>query len=271
MKKQQFILKKGSIPDALSNLHAKRPYFNHADVVGRPMFIAWIDIMGTASPMARSMATATIIIGKLHTAILRAIEDDASRSVAVHPLVDGAYLSSDNRDDLLSVVTDVMRGLAITFIMTDDALHHFMVRCCVSFGPVVLGESLRQADNAHLAGREGYTGSILLGPAVAGAYLGERNASPFGVWIDAPARLHPEVGQQIPYTHFPWWLFDKKHSKSDLLIKNTLSSHLGIFLQWCEDHSTWILYPKEDIKRHRAMVNEYFSNAGSHGTAHRKS
>lgn len=256
MRIQQFQLVKSNVPDEIKRLKDERPYTNVEKLIYRHRFVAWIDILGTANTMARSLNITTNFVGKLHVAVL-AGQQKLQSQCNIYPLVDGVYITSTSRDQVLKLLKHTFRSLAINFILETDAEHHFMVRSCLSHGPLIEGLDIASA-NRILQSQSSHSKHMVLGPGVAGAYAGERNASPFGIWIDTPVRLYPDIKDRIVSTHFPWWRYDTQ--PDDYLVARSLANALEDYFAWCEGHLSWILYPKEALERHRALAKDYFND-----------
>jgi hypothetical protein len=248
-----------AIPAAVQSCRAERPFFDNSEIPepqGR--YVAWLDTMGAASIMARSMGIAANFLGKLHTAALRTRQEQAAGDdLTIYPLVDGCYITASRQGPFLGQLKGMMRKLALTFIMEDDPLFHFMVRCCVAFGPVWEGTAFMTSSNVTLRDNPQYTKQILLGPAVAQAHEGERLASPFGVWVHESARAFaPSTARPIMATHWQWWRFSP--NAVDTEIAMTLVQHLNAYLAWCKSNNTWLLYPETQIAVHTQLVTQYF-------------
>lgn len=249
------------IPQRLAEARNQRPFFLDQGVAERlhPKYVAWVDLMGANSAMRRSIVIAAIAIGKLHVAALNAKHDVGRDNVRLYPVIDGVYITADRKGPLLRTIAHMMRSLALDFCLAESALYKFMLRGAVTYGPLCEGEDLMTERNYTLVNNAGHSENICLGIPMAQAYDAESNASPFGIWIHESARAFcPEGGTPITFTHWPWWnSLDDTDFAQDLV--STLHAGLCEYLDWCDQHSTSILYPPDAIARHRGLVDQYFT------------
>jgi hypothetical protein len=103
-------------------------------------------------------------------------------------MMDGVYITSPRQGPLRYLLSAVLRRLAETFLVEKTPWFKFMVRGCISFGPLIDGRDLPEQASHSLARNPTYRDSILIGIPLAQAYRGETSAPPFGVFIDESAR-----------------------------------------------------------------------------------
>jgi len=250
------LFSKPTPPAALEPLKRRRPLFTSTDLGKPPLkYVAWIDLMGTGSIMTRSMPTTANFIGKLHAAAVRSKPEQANTTgMHLYPVVDGLYATTPHKSMLLSFVKNLFISLAATFIYEVKPYHHFVVRAGIAYGPVWEGRNLvAHADDA-LRTAEDYAEAILLGPPVVAAYNAEKEAAPFGIWVDSSARAFGPRGTTIPFTHLRWW--EGEDVPPELI--PSLASHLACFYKWCRENSHELLYGEERVKLHEALAREYF-------------
>jgi hypothetical protein len=248
------------IPDSVALLKDDRPYFSAKGVVDRlgVRYVGWIDLMGTSSMMRRSATIAAVFIGKLHSAAIKASKNLPTDQVRLYPVIDGVYMTSSTQAPLLRVMKEIMRVLSINFVLEKDIVHRFMVRGAIAFGPMCEGEDLLTEANWQLSSRPEYAKSICLGVPLAQAADAEKGASPYGIWIHesarsfAPPGVHPLTG-----THWHWWRYQT--GAADQQLVDCLHSQLVEYLNWCERHSTYLIYAEDRIAAHRHLVNQYFT------------
>jgi hypothetical protein len=221
-------------------------------------YVAWIDTMGAASIMSRSMGITANFLGKLHTAALRARHELATGDdLRIYPVVDGVYVTASRQGSVLAQLKGMIRSLALCFIFEENPLYHFMVRSCIAYGSVWEGNALMTPSHHELCDNPDYTDYILFGPAVAQAEREENLASPFGVWVHesartlAPAGMHP-----LTCTHWEWWRFNA--NPVDTEVATTLVEHLKAYFEWCKQNSTRLLYPDDRIEAHSKLMRQYF-------------
>ena len=133
-----------------------------------------------------------------------------------------------------------------------------MLRGAVAYGPIFEGTEMQQC-NIILENDKDYSRHVVVGPALSNAYNGERKASPFGVWIHETARTFAPAGEStISKTHWQWWNNPIDKQEYDRVLATTLAKHLAAYLEWCEKHSSYLLYEKQRICEHRMLMEEYF-------------
>jgi len=124
-------------------------YFN-SDLLGEPdyNYVCWIDVMGTANQMLRSLPISANFIFKLHCAILEACESLSNESgVWVYPVMDGVYVTACDREPLQLLITHTLRRVVMTFVGESKQYHRFLVRGAIAFGPVYHGYKLDNRTN----------------------------------------------------------------------------------------------------------------------------
>lgn len=251
------------IPEIMKDLKEERPYFDFSKVIlSERKYVAWIDLMGSASVLAVSDVQAGIFIGKLHSAILKAREMIEFEGNA-YPFVDGCYLISSNRTDIQSMLKVVFKLMALSFIFEATPEHRSVPRASLSFGQVIEGSDIGECAKP-LKDNQNYTSGILFGTPLSLAYHSEKFASPFGVWIEQNARhFCPPSGRTIRTTFWEWWSYPTKNEAVDLhcdQIEKILAEELDQHLDWCSRHSHRILYSREAIVRHREIASQYFTS-----------
>ena len=75
-------------------------------------YIAFIDIMGTRTHMSKSVMESANFIFKFHAAIISAWREQAYPGVFVYPVMDGAYITSKNKSNLIKILLRVFRVLS---------------------------------------------------------------------------------------------------------------------------------------------------------------
>jgi len=105
-----------------------RTYFNAA-ALPEPQntYVCWIDVMGTQAIMARSVSMSANFICKLHQAILMADAAEA-KNLTFYPMMDGAYVTVEDKAALECFLRDVFFRLAKTFISENKQQHRFIQR-----------------------------------------------------------------------------------------------------------------------------------------------
>lgn len=218
------------------------------------LYVCWIDVMGSKEAMLDSLYIASNFIMKLHMAALRVAEVFA---IDLYPAIDGVYACSQSRRSMLSFLNRVYSMLATTFIHEKEEHFKFQVRSGLAYGQVVMGgQVIDCADDDILRKHSRHTKSVLLGSALTHAYEAERKAPPFGIGLDkSAANIIQEVSPSENY--LKWW--ESYERKNDRRLARELYISLKSHYIWCHSKSEKIRYPKDDIRRHENLIDEYFS------------
>lgn len=248
------------VPKEIRTLRNDRPFFSArgVDEELNPRYVGWLDLMGTNSMMRRSATIASIFIGKLHSAAIKAARACPDDAVRLHPVIDGVYITSDAQAPVLSVLKQMLRSLALSFVLEEKIVHRFMVRGAIAFGPTCEGADLLTPENWQLNSRPEYARSICLGIPLAQAFDAEKAAAPYGIWIHESARAFaPDGTHPLTGTHWHWWKYQT--GPTDLTLVTCLHAQLLEYLDWCKRHSTYLLYDEARITAHRQLVDQYFT------------
>ena len=218
-------------------------------------YVCWLDIMGTKNKMLTSVKQSSNFIFKFHVAILKAIE--TASKITAYPVMDGVYLTSPNKDAILKVISKIFFLMAKQFLYEEKFFHLYMIKGAIAYGPIYHGKDIPDAANDIFkdSATANYKRSILLGIPMVLACQGEKNAPPFGLFVDETARntLNP-----IP-TKWYRWDFNRVNSNDFIKIKEAFIKKVNKFYACCEKSYMEIDYPLEKIQAHRAAFNMYFS------------
>lgn len=227
------------------------PYFNAAHLPApTDEYVAWFDVMGTQASMSRSVKATANFVFKLHAAALQA----PRAQVRLYPVMDGLYAASPSQEDMLGFLSGVFSALAQEFIDENNALHRFMLRGGLAFGPVIHGAGVGAEASDTLAANGQYRDAILLGMPMVQAHLSEANAPPFGVAVHESARAFAPAGAEP--LHVAWWRWSNNtRSKPWSHLEKALLAHLN----WFAERSGPLSYAPERIEAHRKMVPQYFA------------
>jgi hypothetical protein len=209
-------------------------------------YVVWLDVMGTTSVMARSIAQASNFVFKMHSHWLQG----PVNGVDYYPMNDGAYLTALSREELYGALKPMLVAFAKVFVDEQEPLHRFMVRGGLARGHVVHGRDAHECSTL-LGKNPGVTDRILLGPAVCQAYSAEHSAAPFGVFVDQSART---VTDPCPF--WRWWLPELEGftaTQRDALLKA-----IEVHLDWCATHPAQANYDDKRLEHHRVLAREYF-------------
>jgi len=211
-------------------------------------YVAWVDVMGIACAMQRSMKIAANFMLKLHIAALHA----PHANVRLYPIMDGFYASSPSQTDMLVFLRYVFHALAETFVAEPHHHFRFVIRGSFAFGTVVHGAGLPPLVSTTLNGAPEYRRRLLIGMPMIDSCRSEKMAPPFGVYVHESARTGAPLGD-APLPDELWRWNAPPHAATWA----ALGPRMNEYYDWCDAHSAAIGYPLADIVRHRAGMNAY--------------
>lgn len=228
--------------------------FVSKDIAPDNRYVAWIDIMGAAAAMSRSLAEAASKIGKFNAAVLMAHKASACKGdVSFHTMTDGAYLVAKSAQSLRSVLAGALSNIARVFLSASRS-NRFVVRCVVAYGEVVTSEIMdeRLRVNSELESVDkAILRNVMLGGPFAIAYGKEGCAPPFGVYVDQSAVRAGFAGKSI----WHWWKEDEETVGEFIrLFKMSLEQHFAYIEEHYYDH----MLPASKIAEYRAKIRSYF-------------
>jgi hypothetical protein len=237
-------------------------YFDSAHL-GEPeySYVCWLDVMGAANQMVRSLPIAANFIFKLHCAVIEAFDELGSERsvVSLYPIMDGVYITSKRRGPLQDLVNQALCRVATTFLREEKCFHQFLVRGAVTYGPVYRGAVLDPRTTRVLEQHDRIRDEILLGLPVAQAYQAERDAPPFGVAAHSSARAFAPEGD-LPFRFV--WLDWFRHCRPAIDPQQMLRS-LEQYFAWQRDHCNMTGYEPARIEMHAKLAKEYFTASES--------
>lgn len=259
------------------------PYFsdkNQSNV--EAYYVAWFDLMGASNLMRRSLSCASILIGKLHDAIVRT-RNESYAKLSLHPLIDGCYVLSKDVKTLLDFSTEVMALLFTSFKGEQDGNHpetawqrQAAVRCVIVYGPVLTSE---QMFNGFYKGRydqnDPYFKNVFVGNLLGATHGSERKAPPFGIFIDSSAIYQREFLEKEEqqntclWSHFFRWFKRVPQDLRDKLQELPSSSQeIGErvlkFFEAEKLHRYESYYPVEKHEMYVQLIREYFEMDANH-------
>ncbi|MBX3175100.1 MAG: hypothetical protein KF709_11850 [Gemmatimonadaceae bacterium] len=214
----------------------------------RNAYVAWIDVMGVQSIMSRSLPISANFILKFHAIALR----HRAAGVALFPVMDGLYFTSEDQDKTKAFIREIMTDLADLLISETENKHRFLVRAGLAYGPVISGSDITKQACEEIHKEPDYARTLLMGIPMIQAHLGERLAAPFGCFVDDSARAFAPSGK-APFNEIWWsWFEPQKLALAKQLRKAVLD-----YLSWAEGHATAIGYERSRIASHRDAVEQY--------------
>jgi hypothetical protein len=240
-----------------------RPIFNAAGLPISPsQYVGWIDAMGIQSAMGRSIDVAANFVSKLHITVLESLDalpDHQRGNICLYPVMDGVYFVTNDQPALFRFLRRVFGCLAREFVETAEMRHRFLDRGALACGPVVHGFQLPEGASDVLLNHTRYRDSILVGLPMIQAYLTERLAPPFSIYVHESARAFaPEVRRPIRATWWRWFATPVDDRWPDLAPQ--LRDALRDYFAWCEARASEIGYDVESIKKHRLLTDQYFAD-----------
>lgn len=158
--------------------------FFNANLLPNPQksYVCFLDIMGMQNKMKESVPRSANYIFKLHATILSAWRISGYKNISVYPIMDGAYIVSPQKENLINLLTNIMQNLTEN-LLTAEFPYWFLVRGAISFGEVIHGRDIPYNASLEFSSRVGYKEQLLIGPAMINAYQEEHNAAPMGIYI----------------------------------------------------------------------------------------
>lgn len=209
----------------------------------QPEYVCWIDIMGMKSMLRRSVTTAAIMICRFQ----KLLNDNSDSNIRIYPIMDGAYVTSKDRDALEKFLNNVFRGVARNFIDEKKFHSKFIIKSCIAFGLIGHGD---QIDSSDFKSKN----SLFFGLPIIQAFEDEVKASPFGIFIHQSARALStlEDNSYKPFTT-RWHIW----FKSTDTIQEDLKSAINEYYVIAKKLSHALPYPVEELKRHNEMAVQY--------------
>ena len=164
--------------------------------------------------------------------------------------MDGAYITSTKKADILNLLTLVYNNLIMALINEDNFFYWYMVRCSIAHGPIIHGKDIPYAASTEFSSRVGYKEQLLIGPAMIEAYNNERNAAPMGIFL-----CNSVSNTRI---NSSWKWFDNPNTKTPQRDLQAFRSRFEEYLTWLDNHSSEEEYPKESRRRHINAAYDYF-------------
>ncbi len=218
-------------------------------------YVAWLDVMGTANQMVRSLPIAANFVFKLHCAVLTSydqLERDDRDCLRLYPVIDGVYITSTSRGPVQNVLVGALQQCVTTFLNAKEPFHHFIVRAAIAFGPVYHGCDLPLGIANILESHKCIRDAMFIGAPLSQAYREERNAPPFGVAIDESARTFaPGEDQPFRFVWFDWYAHTDPQVDRQAVLKK-----LNWYFDWQTEHCNMTGYELSRIDHHRKLSAE---------------
>lgn len=221
-------------------------------------YVCWLDVMGMQKTMSSSLEKAMNFVLKFHNCIVEAVGAVNQSSVVVYnyPIMDGVYLASSNSTELGNVVADIYNRTAAIFLQEPCLARCFVIRGALAKGKILHGDTLQKRRPTLKFNCAALSGSavmqqLMVGMPMIQAYVSERNAPPFGVYIHESAR---EYGK-LQGCYYEWWRHVISGGMVDLV---HLKQKLDDYFAFCATKKYQLEMEETKIRRYRELVQEYF-------------
>jgi len=200
--------------------------------------------------MLRNVRTASIPLMKLHVAALNA-KKKTSGGVDLFPVIDGVYVVSEHLASIAFFISDVFRSMAAEFLVVKH-WERSVIRGAIAYGPVILGEECK--EGAPILKESNYANSILLGMPLVQAFMAEKAAPPFGVFVHESVRAFGQMGTRpVTVPLWRWWSTNSENTR----IASALLPSLQNYFEWCRKNPVTTGYPPDRIDAHQTLAEEY--------------
>lgn len=216
-------------------------------------YVCFIDIMGIQSKMSHSINQSSNFIFKLHAIILEIWRTSTYKSISVYPIMDGAYITSSNKSEMLNFLTYIYNSLVKNLLREEDFKYWFWIRAALAYGETIHGRNIPYDASYEFSTRVGYKEQLLIGEPMILAYSKEREAAPMGIYIDNSAN---SKHQGIP---LDWRWFKNTYIKIDslqikLFVQKMNQCYEDMNKIWSEEE--YPIYKRTD---HLNKFNLYYS------------
>jgi len=230
--------------------------FDNSKISVKSRYVAWIDIMGSGNAMTNALRNASVYVGKLHDAVLKA-HRNISNPCSAHAMTDGVYVVSHSFHEVRDIVTSVMRSCAQSFTKEDEEGRRFVPRASIAYGKIVDNSEMRKG-----LGREGpnkdtdrYLHNVMVGIPFEKAHSSERKAPPFGIYIDESVRTQTDSPAEIvSWVLHRWW-----NPKTDQEFANEMGWMVQEHLKWAAANSLSTFFNPDRLGGYLDAVRQYFN------------
>ena len=232
-----------------SGTYDSRVYFNAEGLAIKPAYVSFVDIMGMATAMALSLRRSANFMGRFHVALLSI--SSMVPKCKVYPVMDGAYVVSDNLRFMLTFLHKLFEYLSLMFVNADDLSKCFLIRGSIAYGDVVLGADINKQVSIELSDDDLYKRNLLMGVPVAHAFLCADKAPPYGIFIDDTIRARQD--SKMSGIWYRWW------SKMQENIAKKVGLQLERYFKWTKERCDEIMYNLDKQNAHESLARQYWS------------
>lgn len=220
-------------------------------------YVCWLDIMGMQKTMSMSLENALNFVLKLHDCITAIAK--SNQSLYCYPVMDGAYVASRQLETLRTFIDGVYSQMAQLFLTeTGGSKCSFIIRGAIAKGDILHGRSIKNVslgfDCDALKNNTIYAKQLMVGMPMIQAYVAERNAPPFGVYIHESARAYGK----LQGCYYEWWR--RSDVSAGISIEELKQKVIGYF-DWCSRNKYQLEMDEGKIERYKLLAEEYFGRA----------
>ncbi len=241
-------------------------YFN-GELLPQPNheYVCWVDIMGMRNELEESIVTSANYIFKLQANIIESKEPFSE--IKVYPMMDGAYITCLNQQDMLTFLRRLFVITAQEFCNTTTIPYRFIIKASVSYGPIIHGCNVSTDTNDFFKDEgEKTKNEVLVGIPMAQAFNHEHDAPPFGIYIDESARAFSPNGNPISHRWWRWYCGEEKFvventvydGKKIHALATMLKEKGNEYYDYMKKHTYESKYELDRIQEHEMYFNEYF-------------
>lgn len=213
-------------------------------------YVCWIDIMGTKNIMSESIQRATNFLLKFHSYVIDATSENTT--IKTYPIMDGIFITASEAKTMYATINNIFSKIAELFIDSDSNDHRFVIRGSIAYGEIFHGKDIEDTVCPQIAKNETYKNSLMLGLPMIQAFISEKSAPPFGIFIHESARKYLKFQGK----YYSWNSSTKNNKMNHLNLKEKILS----YFKWCKEHAEYLEMNTDKIESYNQLVNEYFGN-----------
>lgn len=241
------------------------------------MYVCWIDMMGTQSNLQRSLIQSAAKLFPLHVATMRAREHIYS-NMYLYTVMDGVFAVTPSKGAIIEFMDRIfvqLAGHVVDKIDTSSRPFHTPIpRAALAYGPIIHGSDTPEEVSHEIAEDDFPKDELLVGLPMVHAYINEREAPPFGIYVHETARTfapRDETGEghqePLKYIWYEWFRDGSNiiyESSGDNLMNSIelakrLSNCLEDYYKYClSTYHRIPHYSPSKMKEHISRTAQYF-------------
>lgn len=225
-------------------------------------YVVWVDIMGISTLLVNNIQRAANFIMKFQSIVDQTYKQSVVPTTCelhVYPTMDGVYITSTTQAELIKLLNNIYFQVAQLFLWEAKKpqhphKHQFIIRGAIAYGPVIHGIKIGEKCCSSLT--DDVKKKIVLGPPISQAYVSERLAPPFGIYIHESARAFaPKHTSKVLLGPYFYWSF---HNIRHDMIYYTIG-----YFKYCKKYYNYLQLNPEKIEHYIELTKEYFSAVGT--------